>query len=561
MSKISAPDNAIGGSHAFLSLLQSEGVGHMFGNPGTTELPIMDAMPDFADMQYVLGLQEALVVAMADGYARASGRLAAANVHVAPGLGNAMGSLYNAKWYGSPLIITAGQQEQGHGLTEPLLYDPLVPIATPMVKWAVEVNRLADMPRIVRRAAKIAMTPPTGPVFISLPGDILNDRAALDMTQSTRIDTRNRPSDAAIEQFAARLLAAKNPVIIAGHELASDGGFDEAAQLAEALGAPVYQQTVPYAAHFPSEHPAFLGALTRDQVKVRDALAPYDLLICLGGDVLRMSVWSATEPLPDNMPIVQIGQRDWEMGKNYPAEIALRADIKETLRALIPELKRQGGDARAEYAANAITALADSNWSARRERTAAAAIATADARPMNPDLVMLRAVEAMPRNGVVVEESLLSGRALLSVLPFRDRQSYYGLASGGIGFALPGAIGIQLAQPDRPVLAIVGDGSAMYSIQALWTAAHLKLPITYLITNNRSYRIIKERLLAFHGNDRFIGMDFRDPPLNFVGLANSMGMNAVQVTAPDDVYSAVKQAMASGGPSLIDAHVADGFGS
>ena len=252
MSKTSTPDNAIGGSHAFLSLLQSEGVGHMFGNPGTTELPIMDAMPDFADMQYVLGLQEALVVAMADGYARASGRLAAANVHVAPGLGNAMGSLYNAKWYGSPLIITAGQQEQGHGLTEPLLYDPLVPIATPMVKWAVEVNRLADMPRIVRRAAKIAMTPPTGPVFISLPGDILNDRAALDMTQSTRIDTRNRPSDAAIEQFAARLLAAKTPVIVAGHELASDGGFDEAAQLAEALGAPVYQQTVPYAAHFPS---------------------------------------------------------------------------------------------------------------------------------------------------------------------------------------------------------------------------------------------------------------------------------------------------------------------
>jgi benzoylformate decarboxylase len=561
MSKANAADNAIGGSHAFLSLLQSEGVDHMFGNPGTTELPIMDAMPDFADMQFVLGLQEALVVAMADGYARASGKLAAANVHVAPGLGNAMGSLYNAKWYGSPLIITAGQQEQGHGLTEPLLYDPLVPIATPLVKWAIEVTRLADMPRIIRRAAKIAMTPPTGPVFISLPGDILNDRAALDMTHSTRVDTRNRPNDAAIEQFAARLLAAKNPVIIAGHELASSGGFEEAAQLAEVLGAPVYQQTVPYAAHFPSEHPAFMGALTRDQVKVREVLTPYDLLICLGSDVLRMSVWNELEPLPDNMPVVQIGQRDWEMGKNYPAEIALRADPEETLKALIPAVQRQGGEGRAQYAANAIAALSDSNWSARRDRTSAAAIATADERPMNPDLVMLRAVEAMPSNAVVVEEALLSGRALLSLLPFRDRQSYYGLASGGIGFALPGAIGIQLAQPDRPVLCIVGDGSAMYSIQALWTAAHLKLPITYLITNNRSYRIIKERLLAFHGNDRFIGMDFRDPPLDFVGLANSMGMKAVSIRDPADLYTAVKEAMASGGPSLIDAHVADGFGT
>ena len=162
---------------------------------------------------------------------------------------------------------------------------------------------------------------------------------------------------------------------------------------------------------------------------------------------------------------------------------------------------------------------------------------------------------------MVVEEALLSSRALLGLLPFRDPRSYFGLASGGIGFALPGAIGIQLAQPERPVLAIIGDGSAMYSIQALWTAAHLKLPITYLITNNRSYRIIKERLLSFHGNDRFIGMDFHDPPLDFVGLAQSMGMSARRISDPDDVTQAVREAMASGRPSLIDAHVADGFGA
>ena len=560
MSSI-ADDNAIGGSHAFLSLLRDEGVGHLFGNPGTTELPIMDAVPDYPQMRYVLGLQEALVVAMADGYARASGQLAACNVHVAPGLGNAMGSLYNAKWYGSPMIITAGQQEQGHGLTEPLLYDPLVPIASPLVKWAVEVTRLADLPRIVHRAAKVAMTPPTGPVFISLPGDILNDRAPLDLGSSTRVDTTVRPSDAAIERLAARLLAAKRPVLIAGHEVATGGAFDEAARLADALGAPVYQQTVPYAAHFPSEHPAFMGALTRDQAKVRDALAPYDLLVCLGADVLRMSVWSEVDPLPQGMAVIQIGQRDWELGKNYPAEMALRADLGETLRALVPELERQGGARQAERAAAAIAALADANWSARRKRMRTAAEARMDARPMDPDVLMSRAVQALPSNAVVVEEALLSGRALLGHLAFRDARCYYGLASGGIGFALPGAIGIQLAQPDRPVLAIVGDGSAMYSIQALWTAAHLKLPITYLITNNRSYRIIKERLLSFHGNKRFVGMDFRDPPLDFVGLANSMGMPARQITDPGDVHDAVREAMASGGPSLIDAHVADGFGA
>jgi len=206
------------GRSAFLALLLDERIDHLFGNPGTTELPIMAALPEHPELNYVLGLQEAIVVAMADGYARASGRLAACNVHVAPGLGNAMGSLYNAKWVGSPIIITAGQQEQGHGLTEPLLYDPLIPIATPMVKWAIEVTRLKDLPRIVRRAAKVAMTPPTGPVFISLPGDILNDRAELDLGQSTRVESRVRPTDDVLRQLAERLLAAKNPVIVAGHE-------------------------------------------------------------------------------------------------------------------------------------------------------------------------------------------------------------------------------------------------------------------------------------------------------------------------------------------------------
>jgi benzoylformate decarboxylase len=565
MSTSSRDGNAIGGSHAFLSLLRDEGVGHLFGNPGTTELPIMDAVPDFPELTYVLGLQESLVVAMADGYARASGRLAACNVHVAPGLGNAMGSLYNAKWYGSPMILTAGQQEQGHGLTEPLLYDPLLPMAGPLVKWAVEVTRLEDLPRIVRRAAKVATTPPTGPVFISLPGDILNARDAIDLGAPTRVDTAVRPSDDALRELAKRLVSAQRPVILAGHELAfgehCESAFEGAAALARSLGAPVYQQTVPYAAHFPSEHPAFMGALTRDQAKVRETLAPYDLVLCLGADVLRMSVWSPVDPLPDGMPVVQIGQRDWEMGKNYPAEMALRADLGETLRALLPVLAEVGGAALARRAAVGLEALAGDNWSARRERARSAADAKVDARPMDPDLAMLRVVDALPEGAVVVEEGLLSARALNALRPFRSPRDFYGLASGGIGFALPGAIGIQLARPERPVLAIVGDGSAMYSIQALWTAAHLKLPITYLICNNRSYRIIKERLLSFHGNDRFVGMDFRDPPLDFVGLARSMGMPAQRIEDPADLGPAVRAAVAGGGPSLLDVMMADGFGA
>ena len=556
-----ADANAISGRSAFLSLLKQEGVTHLFGNPGTTELPIMDAMPDHPDLGYVLGLQEAIVVAMADGYARASGRLAACNVHVAPGLGNAMGSLFNAKWYGSPLILTAGQQEQGHGLTEPMLYDSLVPIATPLVKWAVEVTRLEDLPRIVHRAAKVALTPPTGPVFISLPGDILNDQAPLDLGRPTRVDTSSRPTEEVLDALAERMLRAQRPMILSGHEVATHDALEEAGLLAAALGAPVYQQTVPCAAHFPSEHPTFMGALSRAQGKVRKIIENHDLMICLGADVLRMSVWSPIDPLPETTDLIQIGLRDWEMGKNYAAEFAVRADVKTTLQALIPFIKEKGSSERKSHARASLEALKTRNWSSQRmqKREQLLVSADTDASPMDPALLVLHLAETIPEHAVVVDEGLVSTRPLLNFLPLRDAQSYYGLASGGIGFALAGAVGIQIALPDRPVVAVIGDGSAMYSIQALWTAANLELPITYVIANNRSYRILKERLVAFHDNDRFVGMDLQSPQLDFVGLATSMGVSARRVERASEVPSALLDAIASKGPVLLDVAVDDGF--
>ncbi|MCP5149735.1 MAG: thiamine pyrophosphate-binding protein [Chromatiales bacterium] len=548
------------GRSAFLSILEDEGVTHLFGNPGTTELPIMDALGTHPDLTYVLGLSEGVVVAMADGYGRASGRLAACNVHVAPGLGNAMGSLYNAKWFGSPVLITAGQQEQGHGLTEPLLYDPLVPIAQPMVKWAVEVNRLADLPRIVRRAAKVALTPPTGPVFISLPGDILNDEAALDLGRGTRVDAVARPSDAALEALARRILAADRPAFVAGHELATRDALAEAARVAELVGAAVYQQTVPYGAHYLSEHPTFVGALTRNQKQVRDTLAPHDLLVCLGADVLRMSVWSEIDPLPEGMPVVQIAERDWELGKNYPAEIAIRADVKATLAALADTLERLRGASGAERAEKRLAALATGNWLARREKLRAEVAAQMAASPIDPRQLMSRIAETVTRDTVVVDEGLTSTASLLSFLPHRDARGYFGLASGGIGFAVAGAVGISLAQPHRPVVAVIGDGSAMYNIQALWTAAHMKLPLTYVITNNRGYRILKERILAYGGNRHFTGMSFHEPELDFVAMAKAHGLPATRITELDAVGPALTAAIASGGPSLLDVRVQDGFG-
>jgi benzoylformate decarboxylase len=547
----------ISGRSAFLKLLIDEGVTHLFGNPGTTELPLMEVVPDCPELNYVLGLQEAVVVGMADGYARASGRLAACSLHVAPGLGNAMGALYNAKFSGSPLIVTCGQQEQGHGLLEPLLYDPLLPIAQPMVKWAVEVTRAEDLPRIVRRAAKLALTPPTGPVFISLPGDVLDAEVELDFGKPTRVDARVRPSDEALEQLAAKLLAANKPMILAGQELATHDAFAEAAELADLLGAAVYQQPIPYCAQFPSAHPAYLGALTRNQNQVRALLEPYDLMLCLGADLLRMSVYSPSAPLPERMQVLHLSERDWELGKNYPTELALRANVKETLRALLPLVRTRHDSA---AAGRRLAALKPRNWLAQREQARGETLRAAQTVPIDPRYLMLAISETLPHNAIVVEEALTSSVSLPGFLELRDTRAYYGLASGGLGFGLPGAVGISLAQPGRPVVAVIGDGSSMYGVQALWTAAHLKLPIIYVICNNRSYRILKERLVSMRASDRFTGMDLRDPEIDFAGLARSLGVHAERVADPQAIVPVLRAALASGGPRLIEVMVADGFG-
>jgi benzoylformate decarboxylase len=548
------------GRQAFIKLLLDEGVTHLFGNPGTTELAIMEAVPQFPELTYVLGLQESIVVGMADGFARASNQLVACNLHCAPGLGHAMGAIYNAKFSGSPLLITAGQYEVGYGLQEPLLYEPLVPIAAPLVKWAFEVTRIEDLPRVIRRAAKIARTPPMGPVFISLPGSVLDEEAEIEFGFPTMVDAGVRPSDHALQDIAKKLLAAKKPVIVAGREIANADMFAEACELAELLGAAVYQESVPYNARYPSSHPTCMGDLTRNQKKVRQTLEQYDFLLCLGADLLRMSPMSTVEPLPPEMPVMHITEREWELGKNYSTATAVRADVKETLLALLPVLRSMRTAEQAKQAQARLADLATRNWSANRAKMHAELESSASTTPIDQRYLVRQIVDALPKDVIVVDETLTASPAISALLPMDDPQAYYGLASGGLGFGMAGAVGVALAQPTRPVVATIGDGSAMYSIQSLWTAAHLKLNITYVIINNRSYRIIKERLLAMRGTDDFVAMDMDNPAIDFAGLAKNMGMPSQVVTDPTKLADVLKAAMASGGPNLVEVIVSRGFG-
>jgi benzoylformate decarboxylase len=553
----------INGAAALLQLLVDEGVTHLFGNPGTTELPIMAALPGFPQLKYVLGLQEAVVVAMADAYARASGRLTAANLHVAPGLGNAMGALYGANFAGAPIIVTAGQQDQGHGLLEPILSGNLVQMAQPVCKWAVEVTRTVDLPRVLRRAAKVALSPPTGPVFISLPSDVLAAQAEIEFGTRVRVDSRNRPSAQALEQLAAMLMAAHNPVMIVGQEVSARDAFAEAAALAELAGIAVYQQTMPSCAQFESEHPAHLGPLGRNQKRVRAALEPYDFIFCAGADLLRMSLASDVDPLPPGMAVAHLSERAWELGKNYRTDLALLGDVKESLAALLPVLRaRIAADAGfAARAAQRLAALGERNWSRRRAQAVVEAQAAAVASPIDPRYFAWRFAEALPRDAVVVEEAATTMEALLSFIRMRDRAGYFGLSSGALGFGIPWAVGASLALPSRPVAAAIGDGSAMYALPALWTAAHLQLPITFVIVNNRGYRVLKERLPPWEGRQIFTGMNLHEPAIDFAGLAQSLGLSAVRVSAPGELDGVLRAGFVSGKPNLIEVRVADGYGN
>jgi benzoylformate decarboxylase len=550
------------GKRAFLDLLKQEGVEVMFGNPGTTELPLMDAFATENEVRYLLGLQEAAVMAMADGYAQASGKLAVVNLHVAPGLGNAMGMLYDAQKAGSPILVTAGQHEQSFTATEPILWADLPTIARPLVKWSSEVNRLADLPRLVHRAAKTALAPPTGPVFLSLPGDIFKADGDIDLLAPTRVGPRLRGDRAAIEAAASLLAGAKRPVIMAGDAVAQSRAHSELVELAELLGAPVYAEFVPNTASFPSSHPLFRGQMIRLAPEVRKILEQYDALFSVGSDLFTLSLPSDTDPMPPGLALIHLDIDPWELGKNYPPAAAILGDPKATLPEVTAAVReRMTSGARA--LARERLAIATAAIAAEHEALKTKARALADVTPVQP-LALLHAIaETLPKDAVVIEEALSSAPGIRSLIRSDDPQSYFGLRGGGIGWGLPAAMGVKVALPDRPVVGLIGDGSAMYTVQGLWTAAHYRIDAVFVILNNSSYRILKQRLHGMRGlaeqADTYVGMELTDPRIDFVGLARSLGIKAERATTVHEATDLLAQAVDGGGPMLIDVELDRAF--
>jgi thiamine pyrophosphate-dependent acetolactate synthase large subunit-like protein len=542
------------GKQALIEQLIADGTRYVFGNPGTTEQGFMDALQDYPQLEFILALHEGVAVGVADAYARATRKPAFVELHIAPGLGNAMGMLYDAARGHSPLIVYAGQSDTHSLDQEPLLSGDLVRMAEPLCKWAVEAKHAHDVPMLLRRAMKVAADPPPGPVFLSLPLDVLDQTAEMRIAPTSYTRTRSRPDAETLREAAAMLAGARHPVIVVGDGVAISGAQDEVGAIASLLGAPI---NAGYASemNLPAGHP--LAGLPLNVVSgaaVRSSLEAADVILIVGTPVFRTIFPAQVGPLPEEARVIQIDLDTWELAKNAPVELALAADPRTTLAELLPLIEQLMTAEQREEAQTRGAAFAEQRRAAEA-RLRGQDEKRRDQMPIAVTRLMQVIGEALPPNAAIFDESVTSGVPLQRYLRL-EPGGYFRARGGGLGPGMPGTVGLKLAYPDRPVVGIVADGSAMYTITALWTAAHHKIPVTWVIVNNSSYRILKLNLQDYLGESgakrRFMHTDLHDPPIGYDRLAESMGVWGRRVERPEDLGDALREAMAQPGPSLLD---------
>jgi benzoylformate decarboxylase len=539
------------GREVLLEVLATEGVRFVFGNPGTTELPFMDALAETPQIEYVLVLHEATAIGMADGYAQATGRPAFVNLHTAAGLGNAMGVLANAHMTGTPMVITAGQQHRGHLLSEPFLSGDLVEMARALTRWAYEVHSVADLGSALRRAFHQAAHPPSGPVFVSIPMDVLEEEGDLVVPPPSEIDRRSVPTDLA---RAAEMILGTPPdrfAIVAGDEVARSDAIAALVMLAETLGAKVFGTPLHSNTVFPTAHPLWAGALPTDARRSREILSGLDLLLLIGARGFMTFMYEPTLPVPSGTALIHLSPSAADLGRTYPATFGMLGDPRSTLEALEPMVGPADTVKVAELmeAARADQAL---RWRAEHER----ANAPSSANPMDPATAVRELIRSLPAETIIVDEAPTADPFVRMFHRVNTSGRFYYSRGGGLGWGMGAAIGVSLGSPGEPILCVVGDGSALYSPQALWTAARRGLPVIFAVMNNRHYLILKQFLGQMQGasakTGTFVGVEIDEPEVDFVSLAASFGVDGRQVDRVADIGDAVRSALGKGGPFLLE---------
>jgi len=557
------------GADLFVEALADYGVDRVFGNPGTTELPVMEALGE-SDLEYVLGLHEDIAVGMAAGYASTRryhrhhdpdvNPVGVVNLHIAPGLAHGLGNLYGAMMTGAPLVVTAGNHETDFRHEEPILGGDLVGMAEPFTKWSEEVLAVDALPTMLRRAFRVALTPPTGPVFLALPLDVMMAETDDDPEPIGPIPTAGRGDPAQIEAAADLLVEAEEPVMVLGDHVAHADGVEAAVALAEASGARVHAEMLAYEVGFPGEHDQWVSHIPPVEAMAQPLLDT-DTIAFVGCSTNTTTTYHEGPLVPDDAECVHVGHDAWQVAKNYPADAAVLGDPGEVMAEIAERVEdRLDGverDARLERVSE-FKALVE-------ERMATMGEGNDDPRASKAQLV--DAMRAAAPDANIVDEGITSKYVMLARWPFRPEQ-YIGNKGGGLGYGLPASIGAAIAEDQlgeeggqaRDVIGYIGDGSYLYYPHALYTAARYDVDLAVVIPDNRNYRILKDNTLSILGGEEadheFLGMDF-EPPVDIPANVESHGATGRLVDDPAEIQSAVEEAVAADGPVVLDVLVHD----
>jgi benzoylformate decarboxylase len=507
------------------SFLIASGVTKIFGNPGSTEMRFFKDWPD--DLDYVMVPQEAPALAMADGYAQASGSVGVVMLHSAAGLGNALGSLFTAERNGTPMVVIAGQQTRSLLMHDPYLFARRpTEFPHPYVKFAVEAPRPQDVPTAIAEAFRYAEQAPAGPVFVSVSEDDWD--APAEPLPARHLSKRLLPAGADLDRLSEMITVAARPVLVLGSKVATEGARDRAVELAERLQAPVLVAPVASRSPFPEDHPLFTGFLPPVASQIRTQLDDHDLVVVIGAPVFPYHVPSSGPPIGPNTTLVQI--------------------VDDPRRAVLAQV----GDTIVGSVGPVIDALLDKLTPLRNARVTPPAAHHTETAPiasgMSPEAVMATLSQQLPPDTIIVEEAPTHRNAMHAHLPISRNRDFYVAASGGLGWGMPAAVGIAMAQPRRPVVCLIGDGSSLYSIQALWTAAQHNVNVVFVVLNNGGYAAMKAFGKLLHVKD---APGLQLPGLNFEQLAAGFGLHATRVSTHAELVDALTS-VPTAGPRLLN---------
>jgi benzoylformate decarboxylase len=564
----SADERGDTGADLFVDALEQYGVSHLFGNPGTTELPVMEALGG-SDLEYVLGLHEDVAVGMAGGYAQTKRYHAhhdedvmpasVVNLHVTPGLAHGLGNLYAASMTGAPVVVTAGNHELDFRHEEPILSGDLLKLAEQFCKFSAEVTAVEALPLLLRRAFRIALTPPMGPVFLALPADVMMRETDASPEPLGAIPTAGRGDEAQIEAAARQLVAAESPVLVLGDHVARAGGARAAVDLAEATGARVHGEMLASEVSFPTDHDQWVGFVPPRE-GFASMLLNTDTLAFVGTSTNTTLLPHESELVPSDATCVHVGNDPDEVGKLYHADAAVLGDPGEVMRQIADRVSEHLDDDVRERRLESVTALRESMAGTFAD------VGTGDADPDDGRASKAELVDALASvapDAYVVDEGVTSKYPLMLRWPLGAEQ-FVSNKGGGLGYGLPASVGAALAESEREeprqVVGFVGDGSYLYYPHSLYSAARHDLDLTVVVSDNRNYRILKDNTNAmFGGTDEdheFVGMDF-DPPVDIPTNAESHGATGRLVEQREGIEDAFADALDADGPSVLDVLVHD----